>query len=135
MKIKTSFEFDAAHRLTGYDGNCSNLHGHLWHVDIKITGNDEDINEVGILWDFNNVKKLKELFDHKTLILDCEENRELINILIKTCGITSVILLKKNPTAEFLTLYILEKLKKINNKFDYVVRVYESPKSYVEIED
>ena len=36
MKLKTSFDFDAAHRLVGYKGKCSNLHGHIWRVELEI---------------------------------------------------------------------------------------------------
>ena len=68
MKLKTSFDFDAAHRLVGYKGKCANLHGHIWHVDIEIEGPATNLDKTGMLWDFTNAKKLKDLFDHKTIL-------------------------------------------------------------------
>lgn len=74
IKLKTSFDFDAAHRLVGYLGKCLNLHGHIWHVDIEIEGDKSQLDDVGILWDFTNVKTLKDMFDHKTILKNCDKN-------------------------------------------------------------
>lgn len=30
--------FDAAHFLKGYEGKCSNIHGHRWRVVVEIQG-------------------------------------------------------------------------------------------------
>lgn len=132
MILKTSFDFDAAHRLVGYDGKCSNLHGHIWHVDIEIKGTKNDLDSVGILWDFTNVKKIKDYFDHKTILKNCFENKELINLLKKEFN--EVYIMNKNPTAENLCFEMLETCKYINPDLKYKIKVWESPKSYVEIE-
>jgi len=132
MKLKTSFEFDAAHRLVGYDGKCSRLHGHMWHVDLEIEG--EELDEVGILWDFTNVKDLKELFDHKTILWSCKENTKLIKLLLDMTEGRGVYIMNCNPTAENLCKEILAHCKTSNPDLKYKVTVYESPKSYAEIE-
>ena len=31
-KIRIEESFDSAHFLAGYDGKCSNLHGHRWRI-------------------------------------------------------------------------------------------------------
>lgn len=134
MKLETSFDFDSAHRLVGYEGACSRLHGHIWHVDLEIYGDKKNLDNVGILWDFTNAKKLKNLFDHKTILKICKENEGLVYAITKACGSDSLYLMKENPTAENLTEEILIKLKENNNNLKYKVRVYESPKSYVENE-
>ncbi len=134
MKLKTSISFDAAHRLVGYEGKCNNLHGHIWNVEIEIEG--EKLNDVGILWDFSNAKKLKELFDHKTILKDCDENEELIKA-IENCRwgtIRSVYLMGNNPTAENLAELILSYLKQDDRFLKFKVKVWESPKSYAEVE-
>jgi len=59
MKLQTEFTFDAAHRLVGHKGLCSNLHGHMWRVVIDIEG--EKLDDIGILWDFGIRKELKSL--------------------------------------------------------------------------
>ena len=38
--------FDAAHALHGYPGECRNLHGHTWDVEVVVRGSELD--EVGI---------------------------------------------------------------------------------------
>ncbi len=62
-------EFSAAHSLRGYNGDCANLHGHNWTVQVFIQS--EKLNEIGIAMDFKVLKKeldavLAEL-DHKNL--------------------------------------------------------------------
>lgn len=132
MKLKTSFDFDAAHRLVGYNGKCSNLHGHIWHVDIEAEGEGLDCN--GILWDFTNAKLLKDLFDHKTILWTCAENEDLKNVIANLCSIDSLYLMNKNPTAENLCEEIMAHLKTSNPDLKYNVKVWESPKSYAEVE-
>ena len=135
ITLKTSFNFDAAHRLVGYNGKCANLHGHIWNVDIEIKGNNKQLNAQGILWDFTNVKYLKEMFDHKTILYDCIENRELIHAIEETCNDNCLYLMYCNPTAENLGNEILKWLKEDNNKLKYKVTVWESPKSSCEVEE
>ncbi len=131
MKLKCEFSFDAAHRLVGYEGQCSNLHGHIWRVVIEVEGNN--LNDIGILWDFTNVKKIKNQFDHKTILKNCVENHPLIFCLYETCNKDSVYKMKNNPTAENLAYEILYLCLTENPNLKYIIKVYESPKSYVEV--
>lgn len=61
--------FSASHNLRDYKGECENLHGHNWKVQIVLES--EKVNSQGIVIDFKDVKKItKELignFDHKYL--------------------------------------------------------------------
>ena len=36
--LKTSAAFDSAHFLKGYDGKCSNIHGHHWVIEVMVSG-------------------------------------------------------------------------------------------------
>ena len=38
--LKTEHSFDAAHFLYGYEGKCSNIHGHRWRVVAEIKSPD-----------------------------------------------------------------------------------------------
>jgi len=62
-------QFAAAHRLREYDGNCERLHGHNWRIDVVLRG--EALNELGMLVDFRDAKRLIEdataRFDHRYL--------------------------------------------------------------------
>lgn len=45
--------FDAAHFLKGYEGKCSNIHGHCWRVVVEIQGDalKKDSHTRGMLID------------------------------------------------------------------------------------
>lgn len=58
--------FDAAHHLYGYPGECRNLHGHTWDIEATVAG--ETLDEIGILYDFKDLKAdlaaILAAFDH-----------------------------------------------------------------------
>jgi 6-pyruvoyltetrahydropterin/6-carboxytetrahydropterin synthase len=61
--------FSSAHRLREYDGNCEQLHGHNWKVEVTFRG--ERLDPLGMLVDFRTAKQavdgvLKGL-DHRYL--------------------------------------------------------------------
>ena len=62
-------DFSAAHRLRGYTGKCENLHGHNWKVSVVVES--KDLNRIGIVMDFKDIKKelnnVLEKLDHKDL--------------------------------------------------------------------
>ncbi len=55
-EIYVKDHFAAAHSLKGYDGNCSNLHGHNWIVEAFI--HCTKLNKLGIGVDFRDVKRI-----------------------------------------------------------------------------
>lgn len=67
LMIKTSFA--AAHNLVNYQGDCENLHGHNWLVEVTVKAHELDKAGLGI--DFKLLKKKTKLllgeFDHKYL--------------------------------------------------------------------
>ena len=67
LTIHTAFA--AAHNLTHYQGDCENLHGHNWKVEVSITTNELDKAGLGI--DFKILKRetnvLLKTLDHKYL--------------------------------------------------------------------
>ena len=112
-KLRTEGHFDSAHKLIGYEGKCSQLHGHRWRVVIEVEG--VELDKDGILWDFTNLKKILDEFDHKDL--------------------NSMPMFEKiNPTAENISRMILARLVGTHPWLGFKVRVYESPKSYCEVE-
>ena len=36
FKVKSQIEFDMAHYLSGYDGKCSNIHGHRYKLIVSV---------------------------------------------------------------------------------------------------
>lgn len=72
--LQSEASFDAAHFLKGYQGKCSNIHGHRWRVVATIQGEalHPSGSQAGMLTDFGDLKgDLKALaddFDHALLV-------------------------------------------------------------------
>lgn len=68
-RLTVKSHFDAAHALRGYPGECRDLHGHTWDVEVSVSG--EELDEVGIVYDFKRLKDdlnaVLEPFDHSYL--------------------------------------------------------------------
>jgi 6-pyruvoyltetrahydropterin/6-carboxytetrahydropterin synthase len=122
--------FNAAHRLhhPGWSdeqnkkmfGLCNNpyYHGHNYDLEVKVVGEIDP--QTGYLIDLKYLKDLikeeiEDRFDHKNLNLECPEFKDL------------------NPTAENICVVIWHILRaKMESKYDIVVRLYETPRNYVE---
>ncbi len=110
LTIQTSFA--AAHNLLQYQGDCENLHGHNWKVDVTVAARDLDKSGLGI--DFKILKaetrRLLETLDHKYL-----------NDLPMFKGVS--------PSSENIARYLFEELgRTLNNENVTVtlVNVWES---------
>ena len=68
-EISVDEEFAAAHNLRGYKGKCEDLHGHNYKVRVTVAG--QELDSVGLLCDFVQVKKairdVIRTLDHKYL--------------------------------------------------------------------
>jgi len=122
--------FNAAHRLhnpkwsaeknTQVFGLCNNpnYHGHNYELEVKVSGEIDP--ETGYLLDMKILKdiikeQIENRFDHKNLNLDTEEFKNL------------------NPTAENICVVIWNILRAhLDEKYDLFVRLYETPRNYVE---
>ncbi|RYY58552.1 MAG: 6-carboxytetrahydropterin synthase [Chitinophagaceae bacterium] len=122
--------FNAAHRLFNPDwdqatnekvfGKCSwpNYHGHNYELEVKVVGVPDprtgyviDLKELGDIVR----REIHERFDHKNLNLDTVEFRNL------------------NPTAENIVVVIWQLLRPfIKPEMDLQVRLYETPRNFVE---
>lgn len=67
LMIQTHFA--AAHNLLNYDGDCENLHGHNWKVEVTVK--TETLDDAGLGIDFKILKKktnkIMDFLDHKYL--------------------------------------------------------------------
>lgn len=130
-KLSVTGKFDAAHCLYGYQGKCSNVHGHTWKVVVNVICNEYD--SVGIALDF---KILKERLN---MILQRLDHRLLVGVgYVEKVGLVDmeqVEVFNPNPTAEILAYYVYDRmvsyLSDFSCKVDSVV-IYESPDSWVE---
>jgi len=67
LMIQTHFA--AAHNLLNYDGDCENLHGHNWKVEVTVK--TRTLDDAGLGIDFKILKKktnkIMDFLDHKYL--------------------------------------------------------------------
>ncbi len=114
--------FAAAHALRGYDGNCSNMHGHNWDVEAYIQCTK--LNKLGIGVDFRDVKSIVKDVLSKLDHTNLNDVAEFGSI---------------NPTSENISKFLYNELsRRLNTEFIKVVKVmvFESPgcgSSYQEI--
>lgn len=122
--------FNAAHRLHVADwsdeknkatfGKCNspNYHGHNYDLEVKVTGEVDPVT--GMVIDLKVLKDIieehiEDRYDHKNLNEDVEDFKNL------------------QPSAENMCIVIYDILKsKLDAKFDLHVRLYETPRNFVE---
>ena len=122
--------FDGAHFLSGYEGKCSNLHGHRWRVILKIKADElqESGQQRGMVVDFSDVKKALKVetdyFDH-TFIYETDTLKETTVDALNEEGFLMRII-DFRPTAENFSKYFYDKFAGYG--FDVAeVTVYETP--------
>jgi 6-pyruvoyltetrahydropterin/6-carboxytetrahydropterin synthase len=68
-ELKIITQFGAAHQLKDTGGECENLHGHNWKIEVYVKG--EQLDKNGLLIDFKilkqETKKIIDKLDHKYL--------------------------------------------------------------------
>ena len=122
--------FDGAHFLSGYEGKCSNLHGHRWRVILKIKSDElkPDGQQRGMVVDFGDVKAaLKEetdFFDH-TFIYEKDTLKPATVAALNEEGFLMRIV-DFRPTAENFSKYFYEKFEEYGFEVAEVT-VYETP--------
>ena len=122
--------FNAAHRLHNPNwsdeknkaifGLCNNpnYHGHNYEMEVKVVG-EIDL-ETGYVIDIKILKdiikeEVEDRFDHKNLNLDTEDFKNL------------------NPTAENIVVVIWNRIRtRLPEHLDLAVRLYETPRNFVE---
>jgi|TARA_E500000178_G_C17003175_1_gene746745 6-pyruvoyltetrahydropterin/6-carboxytetrahydropterin synthase len=130
ITVSRKAHFNAAHRLHNKNwsdeknqkifGKCNyqNYHGHNYELIVSVTGK---INpETGYVIDMGELKKIikneiEERLDHKNLNLDVSHFSNTI------------------PSAENICIYIYDILRdNIDSQFKLSVRLYETPRNFVE---
>jgi len=107
MIVTKEFRFEAAHRLPGYKGNCSKLHGHSYRLEVAVSGEVKK----GMVIDF---RELTSIVNEKAIsVLDHSYLNDLID----------------NPTAENIVKWIWSRLKGSLNL--HLLRLWETEKCSV----
>lgn len=91
--LKVVSDFAAAHRLDGYAGACSRLHGHNWKIETEIQA--DTLDDIGIGMDFKTIKAIV-----KTVIDELDHQN--LNDLPPFQHL--------NPTAEHIATYLYKEI-------------------------
>ena len=105
LRITREFRFEMAHALLGYDGLCSNIHGHSYQLTVTIIGtpvNDSLSPKNGMVIDFGELKDIitKEIiskFDHAMVLNDAAPDKKQ---LMSMSLFSKVVFLPYQPTCE-----------------------------------
>ncbi|MDD2558415.1 MAG: 6-carboxytetrahydropterin synthase QueD [Desulfuromonadaceae bacterium] len=111
-RLKIDTHFAAAHNLNNYEGDCENLHGHNWKVEVVVA--TETLNDAGLGIDFKILKA------KTNTILDSLDHKYLNDLTPFK---------EKSPSSENIARYLFEELCKSFADEDVVVEsvnVWES---------
>lgn len=114
MRIAAQFGFEAAHRLPLLpDGHkCKNLHGHNYKLEVAVYGT---LDKRGFVMDY---AELDEIVDPLVKRLDHRYLNEIEGL--------------ENPTSEVLAEWFLSRIKSQMPSKTVTVRIYETPRYWVE---
>lgn len=136
FSLITEMTFDAAHRLSNYEGKCKRIHGHTYRVIVEVSGNE--LNKWGAIMDFGDLKKIMNdhidaIYDHKLLLFTDDPINQQIS---KALPIDDWICwMNSNTTAENIAKEIYTELKVVLKTLTKSsisvnkVTVFETPKN------
>ncbi len=128
--LKTSASFDSAHFLKGYEGKCSNIHGHRWTVELEVASENLETEGQcrGMIVDFSTLKNdlggLVDYLDH-SLIIEKGSLKEKIMEVLKEEDFR-IIEVDFRPTAENFAQYFYREMADKGYKVTKST-VYETP--------
>lgn len=128
--LQTGASFDSAHFLKGYEGKCSNIHGHRWTVEVTVAADsvEEEGQIRGMVVDFKTLKQdLKELadeLDHSLVIEEGSLKEKTKEALLEEEF--RIVELPFRPTAENLAEYFYDEMEEKDYQV-VLVKVYETP--------
>ncbi len=128
--LQTSASFDSAHFLKGYEGKCSNIHGHRWTVEVTVASeNVEEEGQIrGMVVDFKTLKDdlnaLVDELDHSLVIEEGSLKEKTKEALLEEAF--RIVELPFRPTAENLAEYFYDEMEEKDYQV-VLVKVYETP--------
>lgn len=140
IRLTKEFSFEMSHVLEGYDGLCSQIHGHSYRLFVTVAGSpatDTNDPKLGMVMDFGLLKNIVNeqiisRYDHALMIRETAANSELIATLRR--NYTRVYPVEYQPTCENLISYfaslIIPKLPPAVKL--HSLRLHETASSYAE---
>lgn len=116
IRLTKQFSFEAAHSLEGYDGACSQIHGHSYRLEVTVEGapldsvghpKDGMVVDFGVLKSIVN-REIIDRLDHSFTIRRTEQNGELIATLQRFY--TNIHVVEYQPTSENMLIDMAARL-------------------------
>lgn len=140
IRLTKEFAFEMAHTLTGYDGACSEIHGHSYRLFVTVIGEpgtDLRSPKYGMVMDFGVLKRIvnEEIvnrFDHSLVLREAPENTELVGVLKRYFG--NVHAVDYQPTCENMVIRFAEAIRRrLPDGIDlHSLRLHETATSFAE---
>jgi len=138
IRVTKEFTFEMAHVLTGYDGPCSNIHGHSYRLYVTVIGSPISVEsnpKLGMVIDFGDLKKLVKQtilnrFDH---ILLLKKGTDL-TALAHAGKLQRTEIVDYQPTCENFLIHIAELITSelpVGTKLHHL-KLHETPTSFAE---
>ncbi|MEG1623201.1 MAG: 6-carboxytetrahydropterin synthase [Alistipes sp.] len=140
IRLTKEFSFEAAHTLDGYDGACSEIHGHSYRLFVTIKGEpitDEHHPKFGMVMDFGALKRIVNeqiitLLDHAFVLRRNAANETLYETLHPR--FQRMVLVDYQPTCENM---LTDFAGRIQNELPagvqlQALRLHETAASYAE---
>lgn len=133
LSVTKTVRFDAAHVLTDHPGQCRNLHGHTYRVDVQVRQNPADAGDM--VMDFKDLKRvvgecILERFDHSFIYDESSAGEGEIAAVLKKNGMR-VAAIPFRSTAENLARHFFGMLRPHVPGLGSV-KVWETPDSCAE---
>ena len=146
ISVTKSFSWDMSHMLAGHQGQCKNLHGHTYQLEVEVINKAGKVQEVGpargMVVDFKDLKRLVKdeivtPLDHAFLYWSqssADVEHQIAQLLKENKR--KVVTVDFRPTAENMAQYfwrlLEDEVQALGLKLASV-RVWETETSYAEI--
>jgi 6-pyruvoyltetrahydropterin/6-carboxytetrahydropterin synthase len=129
MQVTKIFTFAAGHRLLGYQGLCSNIHGHNYKLEVTV---QDEIDTMGMVVDFKELKQRVNIalakYDHALIL---KKDDPLVETMKKAD--MRVVVMEKNPTAENMLSDLIKSLPADCELNIVKLRLWETDTSFAEV--
>lgn len=139
-RVTKEIRWEAAHRLSQYNGLCSNVHGHSYYAEVVLGSNFLDLN--GFVVDFTQVKErtarfIADRWDHAIILYQ----HDPLLPTIQQLGLRHFVIYSGDPTVERMSEILLHELQVLfSDLLEHGVavlgvRIWETPTSYATFGD
>ena len=130
IRVTKEFSFEMAHMLEGYDGPCSEIHGHSYRLFVTVAGtpcSDPQNPKYGMVGG-----RIVDVYDHSLVVRRTADNGELIRTLAARFGKLQAV--EFQPTCENLVTRFAETIAaELPRGVElFSLRLHETATSYAE---